>query len=37
MALHDAELIQRTLEGDESAFGFLVGQVQRICPRLSVP
>ena len=24
MALHDAELIQRTLEGDESAFGFLV-------------
>ena len=24
MALHDAELIQRTLTGDESAFGFLV-------------
>ena len=24
MALHDAELIQRTLAGDESAFGFLV-------------
>ena len=24
MALHDTELIQRTLEGDESAFGFLV-------------
>ena len=24
MALHDAELIQRTLSGDESAFGFLV-------------
>ncbi len=24
MALHDAELIQRTLDGDESAFGFLV-------------
>ena len=24
MARHDAELIQRTLEGDESAFGFLV-------------
>ena len=24
MALHDAELIHRTLEGDESAFGFLV-------------
>ena len=24
MALHDVERIQRTLEGDESAFGFLV-------------
>ena len=24
MALHDTELIQRTLAGDESAFGFLV-------------
>ena len=24
MALHDSELIQRTLAGDESAFGFLV-------------
>jgi hypothetical protein len=24
MAYHDAELIKRTLEGDDTAFGFLV-------------
>ena len=29
MALHDAELIQRTLAGDESAFGFLVDKYKR--------
>ena len=29
MALHDAELIQRTLTGDESAFGFLVDKYKR--------
>ena len=29
MALHDAELIQRTLSGDESAFGFLVDKYKR--------
>ncbi len=29
MALHDAELIQRTLAGDESAFGLLVDKYKR--------
>ena len=29
MALHDSELIQRTLAGDESAFGFLVDKYKR--------
>ena len=36
MALHDAELIQRTLRR-RIRIRFSGGQVQRICPRLSLP
>ena len=37
MALHDAELIQRTLAGRRVRIRFSGGQVQRICPRFGVP
>ena len=37
MAQSDSELIKRTLEGDENAFGFFNGKIQGGCSRPYLP